>query len=178
MIGFYLEVLSQWVVVGWMMDWNKEKTKLRILIFFFFFFFFKLNIFYLNLLLCRDGPILSKASRLWLDGLNWLDCEMVLLGLAVGLANRAWKSKGNWLKPRALPPLQYGSARQRGIFLERCFKSFQSQNLYTIWFNIQNCGVFFVKSTIYNLFSIRSWISKQTFIESVQASKICFWKYV
>ena len=143
MIGFYLEVLSQWVVVGWMMDWNKEKTKLRILIFFFFFFSFKLNIFYLNLLLCRDGPILSKASRLWLDGLNWLDCEMVLLGLAVGLANRAWKSKGNWLKPRALPPLQYGSARQRGIFLERCFKSFQSQNLYTIWFNIQNCGVFF-----------------------------------
>ena len=54
---------------------------------------------------------------------------MVLLGLAVGLANRAWKSKGNWLKPRALPPLQYGSARQKGILWNVVLMDFNHETL-------------------------------------------------
>ena len=88
---------------------------------------------------------------------------MVLPGLAVGLANRAWKSKGNWLKPRALPPLQYGSVRQRGILWNVVLKDFNhetfTQNHETVLryvhtivhFNIV-VGFFYVKSTTDTIF--------------------------
>ena len=87
---------------------------------------------------------------------------MVLPGLAVGLANRAWKSKGNWLKPRALPPLQYGSVRQRGILWNVVLKDFNhetfTQNHETVlrylqlYISILWWGFCYMKSTTDTIF--------------------------